>query len=86
MNGIRRAVSALLLAVIRLYQLTLSPLLGPSCRFEPSCSHYAAQAIREHGPLRGGWLGLRRIVRCQPFCSGGFDPVPHAGAREHWEH
>jgi putative membrane protein insertion efficiency factor len=76
------AISWLLLGSIRLYQLTLSPLLGPSCRFEPSCSHYTAQAIREHGPARGSWLGVRRIVRCQPFCAGGFDPVPTAPVRE----
>jgi putative membrane protein insertion efficiency factor len=64
--------------MIRLYQLAISPLLGPRCRFHPSCSAYAAQAIEIHGLLRGGWLALRRIVRCHPLDPGGFDPVPGA--------
>jgi putative membrane protein insertion efficiency factor len=66
----------LLLAVIRAWQLLLSPLLGPSCRFHPSCSAYAAEAVRRHGALRGGWLALRRLGRCHPFHEGGLDPVP----------
>lgn len=64
------------LAFIRLYQITLSPLLPPSCRFEPSCSRYTYQAIERYGFLRGGWMGVRRIVRCNPLNPGGFDPVP----------
>jgi uncharacterized protein len=63
-------------ALVRLYQLTLSPMLGPSCRFEPSCSEYAAQAISRHGVLRGLWMGGRRIGRCRPLGGQGFDPVP----------
>lgn len=63
--------------LIRAYQLALSPLLGPSCRFYPSCSQYAIEAIESHGALRGSWLSARRICRCQPFHPGGFDPVPH---------
>ena len=62
--------------LIRIYQLGLSPLLGPRCRFYPSCSHYAAEAIDVHGVLRGGWLALKRIGRCHPLHPGGFDPVP----------
>ena len=62
--------------LIRAYQLVLSPLLGPRCRFYPSCSHYAIQAIDAHGALRGTWLTLKRISRCHPFNAGGFDPVP----------
>jgi len=64
------------LAVVRLYQLVLSPLLGPSCRFQPTCSEYAMDAIRRHGVLRGSWLAARRLSRCHPFHEGGFDPAP----------
>jgi len=66
----------LLQAFIRAYQLLLSPFLGHRCRFTPSCSHYAAEAIDRYGALHGCWLTIRRIVRCQPFCPGGYDPVP----------
>jgi putative membrane protein insertion efficiency factor len=62
--------------LIRGYQLGISPLLGPSCRFYPSCSHYAMEAIETHGALRGTWLTIKRISRCHPFHEGGFDPVP----------
>jgi putative membrane protein insertion efficiency factor len=64
--------------LIRLYQLTLSPYLGRSCRFYPSCSNYALEAIELHGAWRGGWLTLRRLSRCHPFHPGGFDPPPCA--------
>jgi len=66
----------LLLGLIRAYQLTLAPFVGQQCRFTPSCSRYAAEAIRVHGPARGSWLAMKRIGRCQPFCEGGIDPVP----------
>ena len=62
--------------LIRGYQLFLSPLLPPSCRFHPSCSQYALEAVTRHGALRGGWLAARRLARCHPFHPGGFDPVP----------
>jgi putative membrane protein insertion efficiency factor len=68
----------LLLALIRLYQLTLSPFIGRSCRFEPSCSRYTASCIELHGSARGSWLGLKRIARCHPFHPGGYDPPPAA--------
>ncbi|HEY9545754.1 MAG TPA: membrane protein insertion efficiency factor YidD [Solimonas sp.] len=61
---------------IRSYQVLISPLLGPRCRFYPSCSHYAIDAIRTYGPLRGSWLAARRITRCHPLNPGGYDPVP----------
>jgi putative membrane protein insertion efficiency factor len=62
--------------LIRLYRRALSPLLGPRCRYYPSCSQYALEALEEHGALRGLWLALRRIGRCHPLHPGGFDPVP----------
>lgn len=62
--------------IIRGYQYAISPLFGPHCRFHPSCSHYAIQALRIHGAWRGSWLALCRIGRCHPFSPGGFDPVP----------
>jgi hypothetical protein len=66
----------ILLWLIRGYQLTLSPWLGPRCRFYPSCSCYAHTAIKEYGAMRGVWLALRRLLRCHPFHEGGYDPVP----------
>jgi len=63
-------------AAIRFYQRWISPYLPPSCRFYPSCSEYAAQAVVRHGLLRGAWLALRRVLRCHPFHPGGYDPVP----------
>jgi len=65
-----------LLAAVRGYQLLASPLFAGACRYEPSCSRYMAQAIARHGAVRGGWLGVRRLSRCHPFGSSGFDPVP----------
>ena len=62
--------------LIRGYQLGLSPLFGPRCRFYPSCSQYAIEVVESHGAVRGTWLTIRRIARCHPFNEGGFDPVP----------
>lgn len=61
---------------LRLYKLTLSPFIGRQCRFEPSCSEYAAQALISHGPLKGSWLTLGRLCRCRPGAAWGYDPVP----------
>lgn len=69
-------IRALLIRLVRLYRWTLSPLLGPCCRFYPSCSTYAEQAIETHGPGRGLLLAVGRILRCHPFHAGGYDPVP----------
>ncbi len=66
----------ILITVIKGYRYLLSPFLGNNCRFHPSCSEYAETAIRRFGPLRGSWLGLRRIARCHPWHEGGIDPVP----------
>ena len=65
-----------LMAPIRAYQLVLSPHLPPSCRFFPSCSNYALLALERHGAARGSWLTLKRLARCQPFGTAGYDPVP----------
>jgi putative membrane protein insertion efficiency factor len=69
-------MSKILTQLIRTYQYFISPLLGPRCRFTPSCSTYALEAIEEHGALRGFWHGLKRLSRCHPWCVGGYDPIP----------
>ena len=66
----------LLIAVIRAYQYLLSPWWGGHCRFTPTCSHYAVEALERHGALSGSWLAARRILRCHPWSAGGYDPVP----------
>jgi putative membrane protein insertion efficiency factor len=71
-------MSRLLVLLLRGYQLALSPMLGQNCRFYPTCSNYAIEAVRSHGALRGSWLALRRLGRCHPWCAGGVDPVPPA--------
>ena len=69
-------MSKVLIGLVRAYQIVLSPLLGAHCRFEPTCSQFAIDALRKHGAVRGTWLACRRILRCQPFHPGGYDPVP----------
>ena len=76
--ALSRGLVILLLVPIRLYRALLSPLLPPLCRFHPSCSAYAMQALETHGPVRGLWLAVRRLMRCHPFHPGGLDPVPPA--------
>ena len=71
-----RAVRTMLVLLVRGYQVAISPLLPPACRYYPTCSHYAVEALERHGAWRGGWLALRRILRCHPFRPGGYDPVP----------
>jgi putative membrane protein insertion efficiency factor len=76
-----RLLVCLFVALVRLYQLTLSPMLGPRCRFYPSCSAYAIVALERHGAVMGLWLGIRRLARCHPWHAGGHDPVPEHAAR-----
>ncbi|MCA9264722.1 MAG: membrane protein insertion efficiency factor YidD [Planctomycetales bacterium] len=71
---IRLAPTWLLIAAVRVYQLSISPILGPTCRFQPTCSAYFIQAVRKYGALEGSLRGVWRICRCQPFCKGGYDP------------
>ncbi len=75
-STISRLLALPCIGLIRIYQWTLSPFIGRQCRFHPSCSRYAVEAYQEHGAFRGTWLTLRRLLRCQPFCKGGYDPVP----------
>jgi putative membrane protein insertion efficiency factor len=76
LRPVREAARWLALSLLRLYRLLISPLLGQRCRFHPSCSEYASGCIQKHGLLRGGYLAVRRILRCHPFHPGGVDPVP----------
>ncbi|SNZ10076.1 hypothetical protein SAMN05421503_1524 [Terribacillus aidingensis] len=71
------------LALIRSYRRFISPLTPPTCRFYPTCSQYGMEAIQRYGPWKGGWLTIKRILKCQPFHRGGFDPVPGCGCEPH---
>ena len=71
-----KPLSWLMLSLIAFYRSFISPMTPPACRFTPTCSQYAQEAIRKYGPFRGGWLALKRILRCHPFGGSGYDPVP----------
>ena len=76
MKKILKLLGLPFIGLIKLYQLIISPMLGPKCRFTPTCSTYALQAIEKYGPFKGLWLGLKRISRCHPFGGSGYDPIP----------
>lgn len=76
MTLLSRVLAAPLILLVRTYQWFVSPLLGAPCRFQPTCSHYAVEALQRHGPLKGTWLAARRIARCHPWGGHGYDPVP----------
>ena len=76
MEKIDKALQWIAIKFIRFYQIFISPLIGPRCRFTPTCSHYALEAINLHGIVKGCWLAARRIIKCQPLNEGGHDPVP----------
>ncbi len=75
-NGIGRLFNIVPILLIRFYQLFLSPLLGPSCKYQPTCSSYALEAFRLHNFIYASWLTVTRVLRCNPFSNGGYDPVP----------
>lgn len=76
---LKRIPIVILVGAVRAYQLFISPLLGPRCRFHPSCSYYAIEALQTHGVFKGSWLALRRLGKCHPWHPGGYDPVPGGG-------
>lgn len=76
----------LLIGLFRVWQIVFRPVLGSNCRFQPSCSDYAVEAVREYGAVCGGWLALRRILRCNPWHPGGYDPVPQRGGCAQHDH
>jgi uncharacterized protein len=75
-NAVNRIFALLLIGLVRFYQGAISPLLPATCRYTPTCSQYMIEALREYGPLRGFWMGLKRLGRCHPWGGSGYDPVP----------
>lgn len=73
---IKQGISFILIIPVKLYQWTISPLIGPSCRYTPSCSVYTIEALKKHGPIKGLWLSIKRISSCNPWGGSGHDPVP----------
>lgn len=76
MNILKKIIASILIGFVRFYQMAISPLYPATCRYTPTCSQYMIEAIKEHGVLRGAWLGLKRIGRCHPWGGSGYDPVP----------
>ncbi|MDY6327259.1 MAG: membrane protein insertion efficiency factor YidD [Bacteroidales bacterium] len=75
-KAVSHVVSSILIGLIRLYQVTLSPLIGRACRYTPTCSNYGIEAIRKHGPVKGTFLTIKRVLSCNPWGGSGYDPVP----------
>lgn len=78
MDSIKKTISKILISLIRFYQVFISPLIGPRCRFHPTCSQYAIEAIKIHGGFKGTCLAIKRLIHCHPLNPGGYDPVPPA--------
>ena len=78
-GALSRMLAKPLIGLVRLYRVAISPLLGMNCRYQPTCSSYAIEALQRHGVWRGGWLAIRRIARCHPWGGSGYDPVPGNG-------
>lgn len=76
LSGCKRAAAFPLILLVKIYQYCISPFTPPSCRFTPTCSQYAVEALRKYGPIKGGWLTLKRLSRCHPWGGSGYDPVP----------
>jgi putative membrane protein insertion efficiency factor len=76
MNRFLKILALPFIFLIRIYQVVISPMLGPKCRFTPTCSHYATEALKKHGVFKGTWLSIKRISRCHPWGGSGYDPVP----------
>jgi len=72
----KKVFSKILIGLIKFYQYSISPLIGSNCRYTPTCSHYSVEAVEKHGPLKGGWLSIKRIASCNPWGGSGYDPVP----------
>lgn len=75
-QGFCKILSMMLIGLIKLYQVTLSPFIGRSCRYNPTCSNYGVEAIQKHGPFKGTWLTIKRVLSCNPWGGSGYDPVP----------
>jgi len=82
-NFLKKLLSALLIGLVNIYRYLISPVIGPRCRFHPTCSSYMIEAIQRHGPIKGTWLGLKRLGRCHPYNDGGYDPVPEHDCKAH---
>ncbi len=76
MKALKQILIFPFIALIKLYQWIISPILGPKCRYTPTCSHYGIEALKKHGPIKGIWLTMKRIGRCHPWGGHGYDPVP----------